>query len=100
MPSAGASRKIFRSCQAQLIFRELGFKVLKERLVHSVRQRESGCKPIMPFAGGENGSLQLRSKSPGNNCSSSDASLGTRNSGEENEEMGTIARPASDDQPG
>ena len=30
MPSAGASRNIFRSCQAQLICRVLGSKVLKK----------------------------------------------------------------------
>lgn len=61
---------------------------------HSVKSRESSCTPIPPFAGGENGSSPFHSEEPGNSCSSSDASPGPRNSGEENEEMGTPARPA------
>ena len=48
----------------------------------------------MPFAGGENDLSLFRSEAPGNNCSSSDASPGPRNSGEENEGMETTARPA------
>ena len=61
---------------------------------HSVKPRESICTSIPPFAGGETGPSLLHSEVPGNSCSSNDASSGTRNSGEGNEEMGTTARPA------
>jgi hypothetical protein len=42
---------------------------------------------------GKTGSSPFTSEVPGNSCSSSDASPETRNSSEENEEMGTPARP-------
>lgn len=64
------------------------------RPAHSVKLRESSCTPIPPFAGEETGSSPFHSEGLGNSCSSSDASPGTKNSGEGKEEMGTTARPA------